>query len=75
LEVNVPVTLAGLDVKPGDLLHGDVNGLLVIPESVADRAVEQALKVRAAEAEVLEFLKKPGLTVEALRRFQERFTH
>jgi len=37
--------------------------------------VEQALEVRAAEAKVLEFLKQPGLTVEALRRFQERFTH
>jgi len=74
-EVDVPVTVAGLVVKPGDLLHGDVNGVLVIPESVADRVVEQALKVREAEAEVLEFLKKPGLTVEALRRFQERFTH
>ena len=74
-EVNVPVRLAGLEVKPGDLLHGDVNGVLVIPDSVADRVVEKALEVRAAEAEVLEFLKKPGLTVEALRRFQERFTH
>ena len=74
-EVNVPVTLAGLEVKPGDLLHGDVNGVLMIPDSVADRVVEKALEVRAAEAEVLEFLKKPGLTVEALRRFQERFTH
>lgn len=74
-EVNVPVTLAGLEVKPGDLLHGDVNGVLVIPDAVADRVVEQALKVRAAEAEVLEFLKQPGLTVEALRRFQARFTH
>jgi regulator of RNase E activity RraA len=74
-EVNVPVTLAGLAVRPGDLLHGDVNGVLVIPDSVADRVAEQALEVRAAEAELLEFLKKPGLTVEALRRFQQRFTH
>jgi regulator of RNase E activity RraA len=75
LEVDLPVTLSGLAVKSGELLHGDVNGVLVIPDSVADRVVERALEVRAAEAEVLEFLKQPGLTVEALRRFQERFTH
>jgi 4-hydroxy-4-methyl-2-oxoglutarate aldolase len=74
-EVNVPVTLAGLAVTPGDLLHGDVNGVLVIPDGVADRVAEQALRVRDAEREVLDFLRKPGLTVEALRRFQERFTH
>ncbi len=74
-EVNVPVTLAGLSVQPGDLLHGDVNGVLVVPDGVADRVVEEAQRVRAAEGEVLEFLRKPGLTVDALRRFQERFTH
>jgi len=74
-EVNLPVTLAGLSVEPGDLLHGDVNGVLVIPESIADRVVEQALRVREAERAVLDFLRKPGLTVDALRRFQERFTH
>ena len=30
LRVNVPVTLDGLAVQPGDLLHGDVNGVLVV---------------------------------------------
>ena len=69
------MTLAGLSVQPGDLLHGDVNGVLVVPDGVADRVVEEAQRVRAAEGEVLEFLRKPGLTVDALRRFQERFTH
>ena len=36
--------------QPGDLLHGDVNGVLVIPAGVADRVVEQAMRVREAEA-------------------------
>lgn len=74
-EVNVPVTLDGLAVQPGDVLHGDVNGLLTIPDAVAERVAEEALRVRAYEREVLEFVKKPGLTVESLRKFQERFTH
>ena len=34
-----------------------------------------ATRSAGAEAELMEFLKRPGLTVEALRRFQERFTH
>jgi regulator of RNase E activity RraA len=74
-DVNVPVTLEGLAVQPGDLLHGDVNGVLVIPDSIADRVVEAVARVRAAEREVLEFVQEPGLTVEKLRKFQERFTH
>lgn len=74
-EVNVAVTVAGLPLRPGDLLHGDVNGVLVIPESVADRVADEARRVREAEREVLDFLRQPGLSVDKLRRFQERFTH
>jgi regulator of RNase E activity RraA len=59
-------------LRPGDLLHGDVNGLLVIPERIADRVAAQALRVRAAEREMLDFVRRPGLTVEKLRRFQGR---
>jgi regulator of RNase E activity RraA len=74
-EVNVSVTLEGLAIEPGDLLHGDVNGVLVIPEAVAAQVAEQAARVREMERQVLEFVRQPGLTVEKLRKFQERFTH
>ena len=34
--VGVPVRVAGLNVAPGDLLHGDQHGVLRIPREVAD---------------------------------------
>ena len=71
----MPVTLDGLAVQPGDLLHGDVNGVLVVPADIAGRVAEQAERVRAAERLVLDFVKSPGLTVEKLRAFQEQFKH
>ena len=37
LDFGVPVTIAGLMIAPGDLLHGDVNGLLTVPEVDTDR--------------------------------------
>lgn len=75
LDVNVPVTLDGMAVQPGDLLHGDVNGVLVVPDGIAAKVVEEAERVRSAEREILEFVRAPGLTVEKLRRFQQRFKH
>ena len=75
LDVNVPVTLEGMAVQPGELLHGDVNGVLVVPDGIADKVVAEAERVRSAEREVLEFVRAPGLTVEKLRRFQQRFKH
>ena len=74
-DINVPVTLDGLSVEAGDLLHGDANGVLVIPDAIADRVADEAARVRAAEREVLDFVSSGGLTVEKLRKFQERFTH
>jgi regulator of RNase E activity RraA len=74
-EVNIPVTLEGMAVKPGDLLHGDANGVLVVPEAVADRVAAEAERVREDEREVLDFVRAPGLTVEKLRQFQARFKH
>jgi 4-hydroxy-4-methyl-2-oxoglutarate aldolase len=74
-DVNVPVTVDGLDVSPGSLIHGDVNGLLTIPAEIADRVAEEAQKIRDAERQVLEFVRRPVLTVEQLRAFRERFRH
>jgi 4-hydroxy-4-methyl-2-oxoglutarate aldolase len=74
-DINVTVSLAGMTVEPGALLHGDVNGILVVPDAVAAAVAEEAMRVRAEEREVLDFVRAPGLTVERLRKFQERFTH
>lgn len=74
-EINLPVTLDGLAVRPLDLLHGDLNGILVVPDGVAALVADEAERVRAAEREVLDFVRTPGLTVEKLREFQERFRH
>jgi len=74
-DVNVPVTVAGLHLHPGDLLHGDVNGLLTIPTEIAVRVADEAERIRRAERDVLDFVRQPGLTVERLRTFHERFRH
>ena len=31
LQVNVPITIDGVRIKPGDLIHGDANGVTTIP--------------------------------------------
>lgn len=74
-EINVPVTICGLHVEPGALLHGDANGVLAIPHEVADRVAEQAERVRQAERRILDAVRSPGLTVARLRAMTEQFRH
>jgi regulator of RNase E activity RraA len=75
LDVNVPVTVSGMAVNPGDLLHGDVNGVLVVPDAVAAQVADESMKVREGEKVILDLARTPGFTVAKLREALARFTH
>jgi regulator of RNase E activity RraA len=70
LEVNVPVQIHGLDIRPGDLLHGDGNGLLGIPADVVDALPAACQSVRDDEAEILRLARQPGFSLDDLRQWQ-----
>lgn len=50
--VNVPVVLAGVTVKPGDLMVGDADGIIVIPPAHVETAIRNAEARMAKEAEL-----------------------
>jgi 4-hydroxy-4-methyl-2-oxoglutarate aldolase len=57
LQINVPVHVGGVMVRPGDLLHGDCNGVTTIPNEHAAAVAEACAEYAAAEAIVLDYLK------------------
>jgi regulator of RNase E activity RraA len=67
LEVNLPVSVGGLQVKPGDLLHGDANGIVNIPREIAAGVVELCGPYVQAENLVLRYLQGGCPTVEGYR--------
>ncbi|MPZ19975.1 MAG: hypothetical protein GEV06_18975 [Luteitalea sp.] len=74
-DVGLPVTLSGLAVQPGDLLHGDVNGVVAVPSAVAARVADEAMRVRDQERVILDLARQPGFSVAKLRDAMARFTH
>jgi regulator of RNase E activity RraA len=73
LEVNVPVTLDGVTVKSGDLIHGDLNGVTIIPLSIADKIPAEVDRIREAEQALINYMKSNDFTVEGF--FKRRFSH
>jgi len=67
--VQRPVRLGRLEVRPGDLIHADLNGAVVIPPDIADRIPEAAEKILDREAHVIAEAKRPGFRAADLRRF------
>jgi 4-hydroxy-4-methyl-2-oxoglutarate aldolase len=60
VQVNVPVHVGGVMVHPGDLLHGDRNGVTTIPNEIASAVAAACPEFMAAEAVVLDHLKQGG---------------
>ena len=48
-ELNVPVTIGGLDINPGDLLHGDGSGVVRVPVEIASSLPELCAQWLAVE--------------------------
>ncbi len=68
VEVGVTVEICGLTIKPGDLLHGDENGLLAIPPEIADQVPAAADAVVQREEGTIGYVRSEEFTVEGLRR-------
>jgi len=72
LRVQTPVTVCGLTVHPGDLLHGDENGLITVPAEGRERLPELAERVSSAERRVLDYLAGDDVTLDGVR---DRMVH
>ena len=68
-EFGSPVEVAGLLVKPGDLLHGDEHGVHLIPLSIADQLPIAADKIFAFEKSMIDFCRSADFS---LRRLSEK---
>ncbi len=74
-EVGVPVEICGLPIQPGDLLHGDINGLLTVPPVELGDLLAHVDRIRADERALMDFVSEPGFTVARLRERLGIFEH
>lgn len=68
VDVDVPVTLDGQTINPGDLLHGDANGIVVVPPDLVAALPEQVEKIRERERQFIEFIRGERFTLEGYIR-------
>ncbi|MFK4443526.1 RraA family protein [Caballeronia udeis] len=57
-EINVPVSVGGMVVNPGDIVVGDQDGVLAIPQEDAATVIEKAHAVLAAEARTMQAMRE-----------------
>ena len=67
VDVNVPVTIGGLTVKPGDIVMGDKHGVIGIPREIAADIPEAARKVEERERAIIGLCRSPEFTLDKLK--------
>lgn len=67
IDMSVPVSVCGMTINPGDLLHGDQTGLVKVPVDIAEKIVARAHEVRAEEEGMFRFLEGPDVSVDGLK--------
>ncbi|TCL08807.1 regulator of RNase E activity RraA [Shimia isoporae] len=67
-EIGTPVTIFGMQVKNGDLVHADRHGALVVPPDVLDSLEASILKLLETEKLVLEPARQDGFDFEAFEK-------
>jgi regulator of RNase E activity RraA len=58
--------VGGLHVSPGDLLHADQHGVLLIPRQIAGELPAAAARVVAAEQSLLNWVRSSDFDVDEL---------
>lgn len=63
--VNQPIRIMGMDVRPGDLVHADRHGAVVIPPAVVAQLQSAILKMQSTEKLVLDPARAEGFDFAA----------
>jgi 4-hydroxy-4-methyl-2-oxoglutarate aldolase len=62
------VKVGGLEVHPGDLLHGNRHGLLTVPKEIASEIPSVAAKLAQTEQKLIAFCRSGEFSVDRLRQ-------
>lgn len=69
IDFRVPVQIGQVSVTPGDLVFGDVDGVLVIPQAIEDEVIERALAKATAENTVRAAIERGMSSTDAFRTY------
>jgi regulator of RNase E activity RraA len=68
VEIALTVTVHGMTVRPGDLVHADQHGAVVIPMDAARRIPDAAAQIARRESHIISASQKPDFTFEKLAK-------
>ena len=69
VDFRCPIEIGQATIHDGDLLFGDVDGVLVIPQQIADEVIEKSLEKAAGEKVVRKAIEAGMSATDAFAKF------
>jgi 4-hydroxy-4-methyl-2-oxoglutarate aldolase len=67
VETGAPVTVGGLSIQSGDIVHGDMNGIQTIPPALVDQIPATAAAIAGRERAVIAQCRAADVSLDKLR--------
>ena len=68
-ETNVPIRCGGIEVRPGDLIFADVDGIVVVPQELAGEVINKAWEKVKGEGKVRDALRSGASVTETFEKY------
>jgi regulator of RNase E activity RraA len=67
--LDVPIECAGVTVNPGDLVFGDADGVVIVPQPIAAQTVKSALEKVAGEDRTRDELRQGARLADVFKKY------
>lgn len=69
IDYRVPIEIGGIRIRPGDMVYGDLDGVLIVPKEAVNEAFTGAIEKARGEQLVKKALQDGMSTVDAFNKF------
>jgi 4-hydroxy-4-methyl-2-oxoglutarate aldolase len=74
-DIGAEIRVGGMEVRPGDLLHGDRHGVLTVPRQFVRQIPDAAVRLKQLEKTVVDFSRSSEFSVPKLREIMKETRH
>ena len=69
IDYRCPIEIGGVWIEPGDIVFGDLDGVVIVPHRVADEVLEKSLEKARTEKVVRKAVEAGMSSTDAFRKY------
>jgi regulator of RNase E activity RraA len=64
----IPVQVRGVVVNPGEVIHGDINGVITVPDVPMNQLCDAVNTIRCKEKTVMDFVRSDQFSLDGFKK-------